>query len=150
MVSQALYTGLIALIALQRISELLLSRRNRAWALERGALEFGARQLPPIKLLHTAVWAMLVAVIIAIPVLAWQNRFVWVAILTAVMLVEVAVLAVNGMRCPLTDLAARFTDDRRANFDIYLPLWLAANNKRIFGSVFVAGLVVAAVRWLGR
>ena len=42
------------------------------------------------------------------------------------------------MRCPLTDLAARYTDDRRANFDIYLPLWLAANNKRIFGSVFVA------------
>ncbi len=43
-----------------------------------------------------------------------------------VMLVEVAVLAFNGMRCPLTDLAARYTDDRRDNFDIYLPLWLAA------------------------
>jgi len=54
MVSQALYTGLIALIALQRLSELLLSRRNRAWALAQGALEFGARQLLPIKLLHTA------------------------------------------------------------------------------------------------
>jgi methyltransferase len=54
MVSQALYTGLIVLIALQRVSELLLSRRNRAWALARGALEFGACQLPPIKLLHTA------------------------------------------------------------------------------------------------
>ena len=79
--------------------------------------------------------------------LAWQKRFTWVAVFTAVMLVEVAVLALNGMRCPLTDLAARYTDDRRANFDIYLPLWLAANNKRIFGSVFVAGLVVATVLW---
>lgn len=54
MVSQAFYTGLIVLIALQRISELLLSRRNRAWALRHGALEFGAPQLLPIKLLHTA------------------------------------------------------------------------------------------------
>ena len=66
------------------------------------------------------------------------------------MLVEVRCSRSTAWRCPLTDLAARYTDDRRANFDIYLPLWLAANNKRIFGSVFVAGLVVAAVRWLGR
>jgi len=109
-----------------------------------------AAALRAIKALHTAVWAVLVGIILAIPVLAWQNRFTWVAVFTAVMLVEVAVLAVNGMRCPLTDLAARYTDDRRPNFDIYLPRWLAANNKRIFGSVFVAGLVVAAVRWFGQ
>jgi len=96
------------------------------------------------------VWALLVGIILAIPVLAWQNRFTGVAVFTGIMLVEVAVLAFNGMRCPLTDLAARYTDDRRDNFDIYLPLWLATYNKRIFGSVFVAGLVVAAVRWFGR
>jgi methyltransferase len=54
MVSQALYSVLIAAIALQRLSEVALSRRNRAWALARGALEFGSRQLPAIKLLHTA------------------------------------------------------------------------------------------------
>ena len=109
-----------------------------------------AARLRAIKLLHTAVWALLVGIILAIPVLAWQNRFTGVAVFTGIMLVEVAVLAFNGMRCPLTDLAARYTDDRRDNFDIYLPLWLATYNKRIFGSVFVAGLVVAAVRWLGR
>ena len=63
------------------------------------------------------------------------------------MLVEVLVLVVNGWRCPLTSLAARYTDDRRANFDIYLPLWLAANNKRIFGTLFVGGLVFSVWRW---
>ena len=52
--SQSLYTGLIVLLALQRCSELVLGRRNRAWALERGALEFGREQLLPLKLLHTA------------------------------------------------------------------------------------------------
>jgi hypothetical protein len=102
-----------------------------------------------IKLAHTAVWALLVAVILAIPVMAWQDRVTATAVLTGIMLGEVLVLVVNGWRCPLTDLAARYTDDRRANFDIYLPLWLAANNKRIFGTLFVGGLVVAATRWLG-
>ena len=94
-----------------------------------------------IKVAHTVVWALLVGVILAIPVMAWQRRVTAVAWLTAVMLVEVAVLLANGWRCPLTDLAARYTDDRHANFDIYLPLWLAANNKRIFGTMFVGGLV---------
>jgi hypothetical protein len=99
-----------------------------------------------IKLAHTAVWALLVAVILAIPVMAWQDRVTATAVLTGIMLGEVLVLVVNGWRCPLTDLAARYTDDRRANFDIYLPLWLAANNKRIFGSLFAAGLVFSIWR----
>jgi hypothetical protein len=109
-----------------------------------------ASMLHAIKLAHTVVWAILVAVILAIPVMAWQNRFRAAAVLTGVMLGETLLLVVNGWRCPLTDLAARYTDDRRANFDIYLPLWLAANNKRIFGSIFAAGLVFAIVVRLTR
>ena len=97
--------------------------------------------LTAIKIVHTVVWAFLVGVILAIPVMAWQKRFTAVAVLTAIMLAEVAVLVANGWRCPLTSLAARFTDDRCANFDIYLPMWLAANNKRIFGSIFALGVV---------
>jgi len=99
-----------------------------------------------IKLAHTVVWALLVAVILAIPVMAWQDRVTATAVLTGIMLGEVLVLVVNGWRCPLTDLAARYTDDRRANFDIYLPLWLAANNKRIVGSIFAAGVVFSIWR----
>jgi methyltransferase len=53
-VSRTLYSALIALLALERVCELVLSRRNRAWALERGALEFGRGQLLPLKLLHTS------------------------------------------------------------------------------------------------
>ena len=102
--------------------------------------------LQVIKLAHTVVWALLVAVILAIPVMAWQERVTATAVLTGIMLGEVLVLVVNGWRCPLTDLAARYTDDRRANFDIYLPLWLAANNKRIFGSIFAAGVVFSIWR----
>ena len=106
--------------------------------------------LRAIKVAHTVVWALLVGVIVAIPVMAWQDRFVATAMLSGIMLGEVLVLVVNGWRCPLTDLAARYTDERHANFDIYLPLWLAAHNKPIFGSLFVAGLMFAIVRGLAR
>ena len=63
-------------------------------------------------------------------------------------LAECAVLALNGMRCPLTDLAARYTGERAANFDIYLPEWLARNNKTVFGALFVAGEIVVLARWM--
>jgi len=56
------------------------------------------------------------------------------------------VLWLNGWRCPLTDVAARYTDDRRANFDIYLPEWLARYNKQIFGPMYAVGLIVLAIR----
>ena len=62
--------------------------------------------------------------------------------------IEVITLAVNGMRCPLTGFAARYTDDRADNFDIFLPAWLARNNKRIFGSMFVAAELFLFWRWL--
>jgi hypothetical protein len=52
------------------------------------------------------------------------------------------VLLFNRMRCPLTGVAARYTDDRRDNFDIYLPEWLARHNKTIFGTLYVAGVLL--------
>ncbi|HEX6943287.1 MAG TPA: hypothetical protein VF128_10195 [Gemmatimonadaceae bacterium] len=101
-----------------------------------------------IKVFHTLVWALFAGAILAIPVATWRSEFAWVAGLIAVVLVEVAILAANGMRCPLTAIAARYTEDRRANFDIYLPLWLAANNKQVFGVLFVAGLLFALFSWI--
>lgn len=62
-----------------------------------------------------------------------------VAILTGLVLVECLVLVVNRGRCPLTDLADRYTEERADNFDIYLPFWLAWWNKTIFGTLFVLG-----------
>jgi hypothetical protein len=107
-----------------------------------------ASALRAIRLLHTVVWAVLAGIIVAIPVFAWQRRFTWALVLIGIVLVEVAVLVANRMRCPLTDVAGRYTDDRSDNFDIYLPLWLARHNKVVFGSLFAGGLVLTIVRWL--
>lgn len=100
-----------------------------------------------IKLLHTAVWAFFVACIVLLPVAAHAGRFGWAAGLAGFVLLEVLVLAANRWRCPLTGVAARHTADRRDNFDIFLPVWLARHNKTIFGSLFLAGLAYAVLQW---
>jgi hypothetical protein len=104
--------------------------------------------LTAVKVLHTTIWAMLAAAVLALPLLGALGRFRWAARLTGLILLECAVLAANGGRCPLTNVAARFTTDRAPNFDIYLPVWLAQHNKVIFGMLFVIGELVVLVCWL--
>jgi hypothetical protein len=36
----------------------------------------------------------------------------------------------------------------RANFDIYFPEWRAKNNKIIFGSIYIVGVVFALAQLL--
>jgi hypothetical protein len=107
-----------------------------------------ARILTGIKLLHSAVWLFMASCILLIPWAALQGRFQMSAMLTGVIMIECAVLSVNRGKCPLTSIAALYTDDRADNFDIYLPLWLARHNKTIFGTLFVCGCAFALVRWL--
>lgn len=108
------------------------------------------QQLTAIKTVHTLIWAFFAACILAIPAAAWLGRLSVAVWLAAIVLVEVAVLLVNGWRCPLTGIAARHTADRAPNFDIYLPAWLARNNKLIFGSLYVVGLLVLIGSWAAR
>ena len=106
-------------------------------------------RLRAIKVVHTVAWAVFAGAILAIAPAVLANRRGLTAKLIALVSVECVVLALNGMRCPLTDVAARYTDDRRDNFDIYLPLWLARHNKTIFGALFAVVLIFAAVRLAG-
>lgn len=108
-----------------------------------------ATPLTVIKTVHTVVWVFFVAAIVGVPVAARLGRFDWAWGLAGVVMVEVLVLVANRMRCPLTPMAARFTEDRRPNFDIYLPAWLARWNKEIFGSLYALGLLYAASRRWG-
>jgi len=108
------------------------------------------RALIWIKLLHTAVWFFFASCILAIPVAGVLGEFRMVGVLTGLVLVECAVLAVNRGTCPLTDVAGRYTEERAANFDIYLPHWLAKYNKAIFGTLFVGGELFVVWLWVGR
>jgi hypothetical protein len=106
--------------------------------------------LTGIRALHTAIWCFFAGCIVAIPFAAAQYRFRWVAGLSGLVLIECLVLAANRGRCPMTGLAARYTAERRDNFDIYLPLWLARHNKTVFGTLFVVGELFALAQWLLR
>ena len=108
-----------------------------------------AAALRAVKVTHTIAWAFFAGCILAIPVFAWRRAFLGAAVLISIVFVEVVIILANNWRCPLTGVAARYTDDRRDNFDIYLPLWLARHNKLIFGWLFVAGLIFTLARWQG-
>lgn len=100
-----------------------------------------ASRLFAIKTLHTLVWAIFAGAILAIPVCSYLGHMTVAWALIGFVFLEVLVLVANRMRCPLTDVAARYTAERRDNFDIFLPLWLARHNKEIFGGLYVAGIV---------
>jgi hypothetical protein len=104
--------------------------------------------LEGIKLFHTAIWLFFAGCIVAIPFAGAWRQFRFAVVLTGLVLIECAVLVINRGRCPLTDLAGRYTEDRTDNFDIYLPLWLARHNKAIFGTLFAIGELFVVGRWL--
>ena len=103
----------------------------------------------PDQTFHTVVWAFFAACIIVHSFCGDESAIRLGVGLTTVLL-ECVVLLTNRGRCPLTDLAARYTGDRADNFDIYLPSWLARHNKTIFGSLFVAGELFVLGCWLRR
>ena len=81
------------------------------------------------------------------PVAGARDHYRSAAVLAGLVLLECGILAANGGVCPLTSVAARYTDQRKANFDIYLPVWVARYNKTIFGVLFVIGGLFVLGRW---
>jgi hypothetical protein len=102
-----------------------------------------------IKLIHTIIWFVFASCIFAIPTFALLGDYILAVLFSVIVLVEVLVLVFNRGHCPISLFAARFTNDRRANFDIYLPEGLARHNKLIFGVVYLACLIFTLTRWAG-
>jgi len=114
----------------------------------RASARAASAALRAVKTTHTLIWALFAGCIVAIPFSGWFERYDRVAVLAGIVLIEVLVIGLNRGRCPLTPVAARYTNDQRDNFDIYLPAWLARHNKTIFSSLFVAGLLLTLARWV--
>lgn len=55
MTSLAFFTVLVLLVALERLAELVVSRRNAAWSLARGGRETGAAHYAVMVVLHTGL-----------------------------------------------------------------------------------------------
>jgi len=52
-----LYVALVAVVALERLAELIVAKRNLAWAKARGGREYGFGHYPFMVVLHTALLA---------------------------------------------------------------------------------------------
>jgi hypothetical protein len=117
------------------------------WVKIGGSVMTPERALLAVKIVHTVAWAFFAGCILAIPFFVYQDDLRTVLVLIALVMAEVLVILVNRWRCPLTDVAARYTENRADNFDIFLPLWLARYNKQIFGSIFVLDLLYALGKW---
>jgi methyltransferase len=55
MSSLTFFTVLVGLVGLERVAELVVSRRNAAWSLGRGGVETGRGHYPVMVLLHTGL-----------------------------------------------------------------------------------------------
>lgn len=60
-VSEILFTVLVGLVGLERLAELVVSKRNAAWSFARGGVEYGRGHYPVMVVLHTALLAGAVA-----------------------------------------------------------------------------------------
>ena len=70
------YLVLILLTGAERIVELVISKRNAAWAFERGGVEYGFRHFPWMVALHTGLLLACIAEVFFadrpfIPILGW-------------------------------------------------------------------------------
>lgn len=110
---------------------------------------YNKNKLVLIKTIHTIVWLIFVFAILYIVYAGLFDRvnaFVWICI--GAVILEAIVLLINRWRCPLTDIAGKYTSDHSVGFDIFIPNWLAKYNKIIFTSIFVLGLILVLYRVL--
>lgn len=107
------------------------------------------KKLLCIKLIHTIIWAFFVLVIFYILFAGIFDRInIYTFIAIGLVLIEGLILILFGWRCPLTVMGEKYSDDHEIGFDIFLPKWLAKNNKTILGAIFGIGAVIVILRLL--
>lgn len=96
----------------------------------------GETKLILIKIVHTIIWLFFNVVIFYMLYAALTNKLdKWLWIGYGLFILEGIVLLLFKFFCPLTVMARHYSDSTKANFDIYIPNWLAKYNKLIYTSL---------------
>ena len=91
-----------------------------------------------IKAIHTAIWLIMTIATFYIGYSVIRMNFnVLFYISLFLIIAEILVIIVNSLRCPLTNIARRYTNENTPNFDIYLPQIIAKYNKEIFSVILL-------------
>ena len=100
-----------------------------------------------VKILHTVIWIFFNVVIFYLLYAVVTNKIdKWVWICLGCISGEGLVLLVFKNVCPVTLVARRYSNSRKANFDIYLPHWLATYNKEIYSAIVVIAILILLYR----
>jgi hypothetical protein len=106
-------------------------------------------KLTIIKVVHTAVWIFFNVVIFYMLYAVIVNKLdIWLWIGYGLFLLEGIILLVFKLYCPLTVMARKYSNSSKANFDIYLPIWLARYTKLIYTSILIVIILITVYQLL--
>jgi hypothetical protein len=106
-------------------------------------------RLTIIRIIHTLIWLFFNVVIFYMLYAAISGKLdCWLWIGFGLFILEGLVLLAFKFYCPLTVWARKYSDSTKANFDIYLPIWLAKYNKQIYTSILVVIVVITIYQLL--
>ena len=100
-----------------------------------------------IKTLHTVIWVFFNVVIFYLLYAVVVNKIdKWVWICISLIVLEGITLLVFKSLCPVTIIARKYSNSNQDNFDIYLPNWLARNNKKIYTFIVLIAISILIYR----
>ena len=104
-----------------------------------------------LKFVHALIFAFQVACIFYALYCGISNRItVWTWAAVSLILVESLVLMALGWECPLTTLAERMGAENGSVAEYFMPTqWCADRTFPIFGTIYVAALLILGWRVLG-
>ncbi len=105
-----------------------------------------SRKLAVVKTVHTIIYLVMVISVFYVLYAAIIRSFgVWLYVALTLLAIESIVFLGNGMRCPLTNLAKRYGDPKGYVGDTFLPEKFTKYTFRVFGGLFVIGLIALAM-----
>ena len=102
-----------------------------------------------VKTLHTAIWVFYNVVIFYLLYAVVADKIdKWLWICFGLVALEGVILLIFKNICPVTLMARKYSRSTKDNFDIFLPEWLARNNKLIY-SIIMGIIILILIYRLG-
>lgn len=122
-----------------------------AWEFNRRFILGGSmsEKLLCIKILHTIIWLFyifIIGYILYASISDIINIYLFISI--GFVVLEGIILLIFRWKCPLTVIGYKYSHNHEVGFDIFLPKWLAKNNKLIFTTIFAIGVLITIYRLL--
>jgi hypothetical protein len=114
-----------------------------------GDLTDGQR-LAVVRGVHTLIYVVMSAsvfVMLYAGMSGASGAWLWPAL--ALVAIESVVFVGNGLRCPFTALARRYSGEENPVSDTFFPERMTRHTFAVFGPMILIGLAFLVVRWVG-